>query len=73
MTGYQPNYDLLARLGVPISKDESLLPIFDEETLESELPGVYLAGVVCAGMKTSQLFMENTRDHGERIVNNLLV
>ncbi|PHI21645.1 hypothetical protein CEQ90_02205 [Lewinellaceae bacterium SD302] len=71
MTGYQPNYDLLARLGLPVSDDDGRLPIFDKESLESELPGVYLAGVVCAGMKTSTLFIENTRDHGDRIINSI--
>lgn len=68
MTGYQPNYELLEKLGIPVAKDGDKPPIYDEDSLESDLPGVYLAGVVCAGMKTSKLFIENTRDHGDRIV-----
>ncbi len=68
MTGYMPDYDLLARLMVPISDDELRLPEYDAETLETSQPGIYVAGVVNAGMQTSKLFIENTRDHAERIV-----
>lgn len=72
MTGYKPNYDLLGRLGLDIPNDEDQIPVHDPETLETSLPNVYLAGVVCAGMKTSKLFIENTRDHGEIIINQIL-
>ncbi len=69
MTGYQPNYELLANLGLEIPKDDDdCIPVHDPETLETNLPNVYLAGVVCAGKKTSTLFIENTRDHGEIII-----
>lgn len=71
MTGYQPNYPLLNALGLPVSEDEVRCPIYNEETLETALPGVFLAGVVCAGRHTSKLFIENTRDHGEVIVEQL--
>ncbi|MEN0005077.1 MAG: YpdA family putative bacillithiol disulfide reductase [Bacteroidota bacterium] len=71
MTGYQPNFDFLSALGIAIQEDQQR-PVFDEETLETNLPGVYLAGVVCAGMATSKLFIENTRDHGSRIVEHYL-
>ena len=71
MTGYQPNYDLFAQLNIPISEDELKLPIHNEQTLETLLPNVYVAGVICAGMRTNKLFIENTRDHGERIINNI--
>lgn len=72
MTGYKPNYDLLNRLGLEIPDDEYQIPVHDPETLETSLPNVYLAGVVCAGMRTSKLFIENTRDHGEIIINEIL-
>ncbi|MEZ5043915.1 MAG: YpdA family putative bacillithiol disulfide reductase [Saprospiraceae bacterium] len=72
MTGYQPNYTLLRNLGLDIPDDEAKIPLHDPETLETSLPNVYLAGVVCAGMRTSTLFIENTRDHGEVIVANIL-
>lgn len=72
MTGYEPNYPLLEALGLPISDDQDALPLHDEETLETPLPGVYLAGVLCAGRATSKLFIENTRDHGEIIIEQLV-
>ena len=72
MTGYQPNYDLFARLGLPVDDDDAACkPIFSEETLETTLPGVYMAGVACAGRHTSKLFIENTRDHGDIIVDHI--
>lgn len=72
MTGYQPNYDLLSRLGIPISENEAKLPICDPDSLETLLPNVYVAGVVVAGMQTSKLFIENTRHHGELITSQIL-
>ena len=71
MTGYKPNYTLLENLGLDIPDDEARIPIHDPETLETSLPGVYLAGVVCAGMRTSKLFIENTRDHGDVIIEHI--
>lgn len=71
MTGYKPNYDFLGRLGLEIPNDQDQIPVHDLETLETSLPNVYLAGVVCAGMKTSTLFIENTRDHGEIIIQQI--
>ncbi len=72
MTGYQPNYKFLDALGIDIPKEEPRIPIHDPVTLETSLPRVYLAGVVCAGMETNRLFIENTRDHGEVIIQDLL-
>ena len=67
MTGYQPDYAFLEKLGLQFTDDKLRVPIYDEETLESNLPGVYLAGVVAAGLATSKLFIENTRHHGALI------
>ena len=72
MTGYQPNYALFERLGLPVSDDEACKPVFNPETLETSLPGVYMAGVACAGLETSKLFIENTREHGDIIVGNIM-
>lgn len=72
MTGYEPNYALLNRLGIACSEDALKLPDYKKETLESNLPGVFLAGVVCAGTQTSKLFIENTRDHAQIIVDTIL-
>jgi len=71
MTGYQPNYALFERLGIPIGDDDACKPIFNPDTLETQLPNVYMAGVACAGLQTSKLFIENTRDHGDIIVGNI--
>lgn len=71
MTGYQPNYQLFNDLGLPISDDENQIPLHDEETLETPLKGVYVAGVINAGMQTSKLFIENTRIHSEMIIKDI--
>lgn len=72
MTGYEPNYALFERLGIPIGDDDACKPILNPDTLETQLPNVYMAGVACAGKATSKLFIENTRDHGEIIVGRLM-
>jgi len=71
MTGYRPNFDFLKKMGIELSDDEAQIPVHDEVTLETNLPNVYLAGVICAGMQTSKLFIENTRDHGKVIVEQI--
>ena len=71
MTGYQPNYALFNALGLGIDNDEFQTPILNEKTLESSLTNVYLAGVINAGLKTSTLFIENTRVHAAIIMNNI--
>jgi len=68
MTGYQPDYAFLEKLGIEFNADGQRTPVMNAETFESNLPGVYLAGVVQAGLNTSKLFIENTRHHGEVIV-----
>ena len=71
MIGYKPDYSLFERLGLPISDDKFKTPKHDPDTLETPLPGVYVAGVINAGLNTSKLFIENTREHGEMIVSDL--
>lgn len=72
MTGYQPNFELFQQFGIACSEDEVKLPIQNAETLETNLPNVYMAGVVCSGLETSKLFIENTRDHAEKIVEQIM-
>lgn len=67
MTGYKPNFKLMAKFGIDLTDDEKKMPVFDDETLETNRKGVYVAGVVCGGMDTSKLFIENTRVHAEHI------
>jgi thioredoxin reductase (NADPH) len=72
MTGYQPDYGLLTSLGIQILDDEFKTPVHHSETLETNLAGVYLAGVLCGGLKTNKLFIENSRIHAEMIVGDIL-
>lgn len=67
-TGYQPNFDLLRRLGIRLSDDGNFYPDYNTETQETNVPGLYLAGVVCGGMDTHVWFIENSRVHAEKIV-----
>ena len=68
MTGYQPDFSLLESLGVDFHSDEYQTPIYDEITMESSQKGVYLAGVVCGGLKTNKWFIENSRIHAPMIM-----
>jgi thioredoxin reductase (NADPH) len=70
-TGYQPDFDFLTRCGIELSKDEVREPVYNKETMESNLKNVYLAGVVCGGMNTHVWFIENSRVHAEQILNNI--
>lgn len=72
-TGYQPNFAFLEALGIELSKDEKRYPVYNPETQESNLPGLYLAGVICGGMDTHVWFIENSRVHAERIVADILL
>lgn len=66
LTGYHPDTEFLARHGIRFD-EATQRPRVNPETLESERPGVYLAGVVVAGMHTNEIFIENGRFHGEKI------
>lgn len=72
MTGYQPDFGFLAKLGIQFLDDEAKTPVHKAHTLETNLPNVYLAGVLCAGLQTNRLFIENTRHHGAAIVEDIL-
>jgi len=71
MTGYLPDYTFLKKLGLEVDKQENCVPSHNETTLESNVPGLYVAGVICAGLRTSQLFIENTRHHGDQIITDI--
>jgi thioredoxin reductase (NADPH) len=71
MTGYQPNLNFLQRLGIQLSPDEVLKPSYDEATHESNVSNIFLAGVICGGMNTHRLFIENSREHAEKIVREI--
>lgn len=71
MTGYQPDYGFLTKIGVNISADEMRVPLFNPDTFETNIDGLYLAGVVCGGMETNKWFIENSRDHAEKIFTHI--
>ena len=71
MTGFAPSLDLLRALGVPIAPVTGI-PDHDSATLETAVPGVFIAGVVVAGYDANKVFIENGRYHGDRIVARLL-
>ena len=70
MTGYHPDFDFLERLGVRFEGPDKL-PVCDPKTLESNVPGIYLAGVIVAGSRTNEIFIENGRFHGRLIADAL--
>ncbi len=72
MTGYQPNFDFLEKIGIELSADFKKYPTYNPENQESNLPNVYLAGVVCGGMDTHVWFIENSRVHAEMIVKKII-
>lgn len=70
MTGYRPDHSWLIELGVTIDK-ESGAPIYDPDTMETNVPGLYLAGVAAGGYEANILMIENGRFHGPQIAEHL--
>jgi thioredoxin reductase (NADPH) len=70
LTGYRPDFEFLESLGVRI-EGEYRCPACDPTSLESNVPGIYLAGVIIAGDRTNEIFIENGRFHGRQIANDL--
>lgn len=71
MTGYQPPFEFLGSCGVKFNDDEYHTPVYNEETMETSVKGIYLAGVVCGGLKTNKWFIENSRVHASMIIENI--
>jgi thioredoxin reductase (NADPH) len=72
MTGYLPDFNLLQSLGIEIQDDEYKSPACNPQTMETNISGIYLAGVICGGLKTNKWFIENSRDHAVAIVNEIV-
>jgi len=72
LTGYQPNLEFLKNIGISLSTDGNYLPEYNPETMESNVKGVYLAGVICGGMETHKWFIENSRIHAEIIASAIV-
>lgn len=71
MTGYQPDYDLLTKMGVEITCDSLKEPVHNPETFETNKKGIFLAGCVCGGMNTSKWNIESSRYHAKNIVDSI--
>lgn len=71
LTGYRPDFEFLKKLGVHLSQDGKKLPQYNPGTMETNVAGLYLAGVICGGMETHKWFIENSRIHAEIIVDNI--
>lgn len=71
MTGYHPHFGLMEKMGIELTEDEKKMPVYDENSLETNRKGLYVAGVVCGGMDTSSLFIENTRVHAKHIAGHV--
>ena len=68
LTGYRPNFAFLEKLGIALSDDSKRLPKYDPETMETNVDGLFLAGVICGGMETHKWFIENSRIHAPIIM-----
>ncbi len=73
MTGYKPDFEMLKELGVKLEGVSAASPAYNPETMETNLPGLYLAGVVCGGMDTHKWFIENSRVHAAQIFKHIAV
>lgn len=72
LTGYQPNFDFLRKIGVDLAEDDFLKPTYNQETMETNVDNLYLAGVICGGLETHKWFIENSIIHAEMIISNIL-
>ena len=70
-TGYQPDLSFLEKNGITLTADETRKPTYDPETHETNIAGIYLAGVICGGMDTHSLFIENSREHAAKIIDHV--
>ncbi len=70
LIGYHPDYDFLRSMGIELS-EQQCRPVCDPISLESNVPGIYVAGVIVAGSRTNEIFIENGRFHGKQIASDL--
>ena len=72
LTGYKPNFSFLQSMGIELSQGDKKIPVYNDETMQTNVEGIYLAGVICGGMETHKWFIENSRIHAKMIVENIL-
>lgn len=71
LTGYRPNFDFLRKVGIDIPNHTPCIPHHNEQTMETNIKGMYLAGVVCGGLNTHLWFIENSRIHAKQIIEHI--
>lgn len=71
MTGYKPDFDFMKSMGIKFRDDEFHTPYYDENSNQTDVPGIYLAGVACGGLRTNKWFIENSRVHAPLILNDI--
>lgn len=71
LTGYRPNFEFLEMIGIQVPHDDTRIPTHNPNTMETNIPGLYLAGVVCGGLNTHLWFIENSRIHAEIILRHI--
>lgn len=71
MTGYRPDYTLLKKVGIRVGDDPFKTPYYNEDTYQTNVQGLYLAGVICGGLNTSKWFIENARSHATSIAEHI--
>jgi len=71
LTGYRPNFGFLQNMGIKLSDDGKKIPQYNEETMETNVPGIFLAGVICGGVETHKWFIENSRVHAKMIMEHI--
>jgi putative YpdA family bacillithiol system oxidoreductase len=71
LTGYRPNLSFLKHIGIKLSDDDLEKPYYNEATMETNVEGLYLAGVICGGQETHKWFIENSRVHAKLIAEHL--
>ncbi len=71
-TGYQPDLSFLHKIGIQLSADDIKKPVYNPDTHQTNILGIYLAGVICGGMDTHSLFIENSREHAVKIISGIL-
>lgn len=72
LTGYRPNFAFLRKLNITIPTESPMIPVHNPATMETNVKGIYLAGVVCGGLNTHLWFIENSRIHAKMIINDIL-
>lgn len=73
MTGYQPDFKFLEKVGIKFSPNNEKIPTYDQNNYESNVQKLFLAGVVCGGMQTGKWFIENAREHAPKIIERIMI